>query len=298
MMETLPRTSALKVFSGNCYGVVKSSSGGILRPAIRIVRLPKLEFGASAVLLHNTVGSFPISSACADSEAVLTIEENEIEQTEIQTTYALRTVHVKFKLHRACQFGEHFLLAGEDPIFGLWDTSNAVPLQWSEGHIWTAELDIPCGKSIHFKFILKGPSGEVEWQPGPDRFLQTWESNKTIVVTEDWENLELQEIREEETTQSEYEESITDQNGLAVIFVGMEDTLTSENNPIILTQEENPIIITEESSVLVPALTPNPKPLAPEEFSLKASMDEAIVHAFVATEESNSQMAPEVIVFD
>ncbi|XP_068638419.1 uncharacterized protein [Aristolochia californica] len=280
MMEALVRSSALRVFSENCNGVLKSSSGGILGPAIRVLRLPKVETGASLVLRHKSVGSFPISCVSADSEAVLASE-----QTEIQATHGLRTVHVKFILQKACLFGEHFFLVGEDPIFGLWVPSNAVPLQWSEGHIWTAELDIPIGKSIQYKFILKGPSGEVEWQPGPDRVFQTWETGKIIVVTEDWENAELQDMREEKTTKIQDEESISSDIVLAESTVMMDETKNSENNPISLKQEENPVTITGEIPVLVPGLTPNLTPQsAAEEFSLEASTDEAIVDAIVLAE--------------
>lgn len=38
----------------------------------------------------------------------------------------------------------------------------------------------------------------ILWQQGPDRILQTWETNKTITVSEDWDNAELQTIVEEE----------------------------------------------------------------------------------------------------
>ncbi|MQL77787.1 hypothetical protein Taro_010206 [Colocasia esculenta] len=116
----------------------------------------------------------------------------------VQTkTSDLRTVHVKFKLQKPCQFGEQFLLVGEDPIFGLWDPESAVPLVWSDGHVWMAELDLPVGKEIKFKFILQGLLGEIEWQPGPDRVLQTWETSDTIIVECDWENIDDQTIMEE-----------------------------------------------------------------------------------------------------
>lgn len=58
--------------------------------------------------------------------------------------------------------------------------------------------DVPVGKSIQFKFILRGLSGEVHWQPGPDRIIQTWETAKTIVISEDWENAENQKVAEED----------------------------------------------------------------------------------------------------
>lgn len=58
---------------------------------------------------------------------------------------------------------------------------------------------MPCDKSIRYKFILKGVAGVILWQPGPDRVFQTWDTSKTIYVSEDWENAELQSITEEDT---------------------------------------------------------------------------------------------------
>ncbi|KOM51814.1 hypothetical protein LR48_Vigan09g047300 [Vigna angularis] len=87
---------------------------------------------------------------------------------------------------------------GDDPTLGSWDPLEALSMTWSEGHIWTAEKDMLVGKSIQFKFILKGKEGDIIWQPGSDRVIQTWETVNTITVCEDWENEELQKITEEE----------------------------------------------------------------------------------------------------
>ncbi|KAI3977434.1 hypothetical protein MKX01_000347 [Papaver californicum] len=116
-----------------------------------------------------------------------------------QETLQSKTVQVKFQLIRECLFGQEFLVVGDDPIFGVWDPSSAIPLKWSQGHLWTAELDVPIDKTIQFKFILKDPvTGKVIWQPGPNRVFQTWETNKTIVVFGDWDIVGLQMISEEE----------------------------------------------------------------------------------------------------
>lgn len=55
-----------------------------------------------------------------------------------------RTVRVRFQLRKECVFGEHFFILGEHPVFGggLWDPENALPLNWSDGHVWT--LDLVC----------------------------------------------------------------------------------------------------------------------------------------------------------
>lgn len=55
-------------------------------------------------------------------------------------TAPTKTVHVKFQLKKECSFGEQFFIVGDDLMFGLWDPSNAVPLNWSEEHVWKVEL--------------------------------------------------------------------------------------------------------------------------------------------------------------
>ncbi|KAF2580279.1 hypothetical protein F2Q68_00000038 [Brassica cretica] len=120
-----------------------------------------------------------------------------------------RTVRVRFQLRKECVFGEHFFVLGDHPVFGggLWDPENALPLNWSDGHVWTLDLDLPVGKLVEFKFILKAETGEVLWQPGPNRAIKTWETNKTIRICEDWENADLQMMREEDFDQEQNQSS-------------------------------------------------------------------------------------------
>ncbi|KAK9168165.1 hypothetical protein Syun_000305 [Stephania yunnanensis] len=134
---------------------------------------------------------------------------------------------VRFKLYKECQFGEQFFMVGDDASLGVWDPENAIPLEWSDGHIWTAELDVPVGKSIQFKFILKGATGKIVWQPGPDRVLQTWETKNLIVVSEDWENAEIQKIMEEELNSK--------------LFVE-EDTSHSQDESIAYTDRKSSVV--------------------------------------------------------
>lgn len=140
----------------------------------------------------------PFSSSIS-AEAISPVqahEENLVSPIQTPTSQT-KTAHVKFVLQRACMFGEQFFLVGDDPMFGLWDPCNAIPMEWSDGHLWTARMDIPVGRSIQFKFLLRGLSGEVHWQPGPDRIIRIWETENAIVVSEDWDNAESQKITEE-----------------------------------------------------------------------------------------------------
>ncbi|KAI3877753.1 hypothetical protein MKW98_020234 [Papaver atlanticum] len=121
-------------------------------------------------------------------------------KTEIpsQGKLQLKTVRVKFQLIKMCQFGQEILVVGDDPIFGDWDPSGAIPLKWSQGHFWTTELDLPISKTFHIKFILKDLSGEIIWQPGPSRFFLTLETNNKIVVTGDWNAVGIHMTTEKE----------------------------------------------------------------------------------------------------
>ncbi|KAJ3703403.1 hypothetical protein LUZ61_007108 [Rhynchospora tenuis] len=111
-------------------------------------------------------------------------------------------VHVRFVLQKECMFGERFYLVGDDPLFGLWDPSNGVPLDWSNDHIWSVQLeDVPISKKVEFKFVLVNISGEVQWQPGPNRILlldqvmaSTNSQASTITVWEDWDSAGSQTI--------------------------------------------------------------------------------------------------------
>ncbi|KAL3531699.1 hypothetical protein ACH5RR_005220 [Cinchona calisaya] len=164
-----------------------------------------LSFSSSLPLSLQRESVQPISSAqtCAANEEI-----------ETKDSTQFKTVHVKFQLQRECSFGQQFLMVGEDLMFGLWDPSSAIPLNWSEGHVWTVEMDIPCDKVMKYKFILKGGDDTILWQPGPDRILQTWETRNTITVCEDWDNAELQIIKEEDPVNHPLTESIDDDSEL------------------------------------------------------------------------------------
>ncbi|KAM5583279.1 phosphoglucan, water dikinase, chloroplastic-like [Rosa sericea] len=121
-----------------------------------------------------------------------------------------KTVHVQFQLHKKCRFGDNFLLVGNEPIIGQWNPSSAIPLNWSDGNIWTVDLDIPIDRAIQFKFILKKSTGDLLWQPGPDRILHTWDTNSTITIAEDWKNAKLQKLTEKKIV-SQNETLLTNQ---------------------------------------------------------------------------------------
>ncbi|KAG5071284.1 hypothetical protein JHK86_006495 [Glycine max] len=116
----------------------------------------------------------------------------------------------KIVIGDVCSILTMFLIVGGDPVLGSWDPLEALPMTWSEGHVWAVELDMPAGQSFQYKFILKGEGGDIIWQPGSDRLIHTWETMNRIVVLEDWENVELQKITEEDQLAEPIEEPQVD----------------------------------------------------------------------------------------
>ncbi|KAJ4834681.1 hypothetical protein Tsubulata_003578, partial [Turnera subulata] len=200
-MEALNRLPP-KIFAKNAYiSLFPPPRSTVLRPSgIGFSVSPnfkKLQYH-HLVLFGATDGSFITKTQLA-SGAVQVLSGLDTEVYELHSSRQSKTVHLKFQVQKECRFGEQFLLVGDAPMMGLWDPSSAIPLNWSEGNMWSVELDVPVDLTMNFKFILKQNDGEIVWQPGPDRFFTSWESRNTLVIAEDWENAEAQKILEEES---------------------------------------------------------------------------------------------------
>uniref|UniRef100_A0A1D1YZV9 Glucoamylase n=1 Tax=Anthurium amnicola TaxID=1678845 RepID=A0A1D1YZV9_9ARAE len=170
----------------------------------------------------------------ASSEPLQVNMESGTAEVVTQTPDVSSTVHVKFVLQKSCKFGEQFLLVGEDQMLGSWNPPDATALKWSDGHVWITEMDMPVGKEIKFKFLLRSLSGKIKWQPGPDRVLQTWETTNTIVVAGDWEN--------------EIDPKIAEEGSLVIPADGEtseESKIGAEDGEALI--EKSPVAIMEES---------------------------------------------------
>ncbi|KAL8140620.1 hypothetical protein V2J09_006641 [Rumex salicifolius] len=166
---------------------------------------------------RNLVGSLPSSLAQSSQIELEPIIEG---RSQLSDEDNLRTVCIKIQLRKECLFGEKFFIVGAQPDLGLWNPLDAVPMTWSDDHLWTAELvrsdhcdsesnvkDIPLGEPVQFKLILREISGKFLWQPGKDRVLHTWETCNIISVIEDWEDAEAQQVSEERVVNNECEKS-------------------------------------------------------------------------------------------
>ncbi|KAH7838279.1 hypothetical protein Vadar_024437 [Vaccinium darrowii] len=185
--------------------IIAHSNGNAFATSRALLKKSQINFFRSSTVGVGFSLSHPISSPHKTLQCVASLKTEvstgfDSAFAGIQTIEPSKTVHVKFQLQQECLFGEHFLLVGDDHILGCWNPLNAVPLNWSDGHFWTVELDIPVGRSIQFKYVLKRGNGEILWQPGPDRSFCAWETESTVTITEDWANAEVQKMTEEKTT--------------------------------------------------------------------------------------------------
>ncbi|MBH24548.1 MAG: hypothetical protein CMH57_08870 [Myxococcales bacterium] len=75
--------------------------------------------------------------------------------------------------HNQTQLGDQLYMVGALPELGGWDPDAAVALDPSSWPVWSAEVTLPADQEVEFKFIIKTASGEVIWEPGPNRSLST-----------------------------------------------------------------------------------------------------------------------------
>ncbi|KAJ0087899.1 hypothetical protein Patl1_31669 [Pistacia atlantica] len=197
-METLTSSASKIIFGKYRHGCFFSSKElYVNRP--QLMFLPsKRHVNGRCLQLVSLKDKTVQAISCIEADS-----QGELENAAQEYTYQSNTVHVKFQLQKKCRFGEGFFIVGDDPIFGLWNPESAIPMDWSDEHVWSVELDIPVGKSIQFKFILKKATGGILWQPGPDRTIQTWETKNTITIMEDWNDAGYQKIIEEEPMASQ-----------------------------------------------------------------------------------------------
>ncbi|KAJ6865251.1 hypothetical protein NC651_035733 [Populus alba x Populus x berolinensis] len=164
-------------------------------------------------------------------------------------------------------------------------------------------MDIPVGKSIQFKFILKGIAEKIFWQRGPDRILQTWETSNTIVVWEDWEDAALQKITEEEPSANGSEEPAVNPESLIVaenLTCQKEELVSDMSNGAVTVDvssnpEKKPSPVTCKKAIVADNISPEQeKPLAIVADNISPAQEKPL--AIVADNISDSEGASAVNV--
>lgn len=50
-------------------------------------------------------------------------------------------------------FGEHVSVVGSDESLGGWEVARGPELNWSEGHVWSAVVEVPAEVPLEYKFV-------------------------------------------------------------------------------------------------------------------------------------------------
>jgi Starch binding domain len=57
-------------------------------------------------------------------------------------------VKITFAVPYRCYFGQHICLVGSEDGLGKWDVKRGLAMQWTDGDVWTADLELQA-KWVH-----------------------------------------------------------------------------------------------------------------------------------------------------
>ncbi|CAD7695205.1 unnamed protein product [Ostreobium quekettii] len=95
---------------------------------------------------------------------------------------------VTFEVQRHVDYGDSLCVVGDAEALGGWDPCNGVVMEWREGDIWTAQVELPLKETIQYKYIVKHEDArEVEWQPGENEVHSVEAEGK---VVDEWQRFD------------------------------------------------------------------------------------------------------------
>eukprot|EP00878_Enallax_costatus_P020874 GHUV01022084.1.p1 GENE.GHUV01022084.1~~GHUV01022084.1.p1 ORF type:complete len:892 (+),score=366.24 GHUV01022084.1:207-2882(+) len=80
-------------------------------------------------------------------------------------------VRVTIAIQKRVSFGERIAVVGETDALGHWRPCDGVPLTWSGGDVWSAEISLQPGMH-EFKVVTVKPDGNAEWELGSNRVIE------------------------------------------------------------------------------------------------------------------------------
>ena len=86
---------------------------------------------------------------------VVAFADEALEEEQAGTDVA--TARVRVQVIKQVYWGEHLRVVGGAAALGGWEVGAAPELAWSEGHRWSATLDLPVGVALDFKLVRVSP---------------------------------------------------------------------------------------------------------------------------------------------
>jgi hypothetical protein len=157
--------------------------------------------------------------------------------SEAQVKYVTNdygVVRIKFTVHKPCEFGLRVGVVGNLETLGSWDSSRALQLDWSDGHMWYGEAEVPLGeivvgddsvtpspgaKSIEYKYVIQSSDGSVHWMEGENLHIPSLEYGTTALLVQDswgygYREIQFERLAEESMLELLRQEEMSTKNAL------------------------------------------------------------------------------------
>ena len=131
-------------------------------------------------------------------------------------------VRIEFQVHKCCEFGRRVAVIGNLAGLGAWTSSQALALEWNDGHIWSGSITVPLEEilkkndsshALEYKYIVQSsihPADEsqVEWMPGDNLHIPAMEYGTTALSVQDTWGFGYREIQFERLAEERMKEMI------------------------------------------------------------------------------------------
>ena len=80
---------------------------------------------------------------------------------------------LSFKIDYQTIWGQVIFLSGSTVEFGEWDPSRALQMRSFVPGEWEVDCTFPSGKLLEYKYLIKDEDGNINWEGGKNRLLET-----------------------------------------------------------------------------------------------------------------------------
>ena len=130
-----------------------------------------------------------LNGNAVDSQGTLVkpVDRPSVPAMSAEIVGAKKMAKVTFWLKFHVEYGQHVCLVGGSPELGDWILSDSIDLQWSEGDMWHATLELPANSVVEYKYVVVGHGGHaVAWQSGNNSVLALAEGDEEVEVHDNW----------------------------------------------------------------------------------------------------------------
>jgi hypothetical protein len=177
LLERRAKQRSLKASQGAVPSSSSSSSSSTVAPAT-----PQHKSSAisNVVTPERQSVTIPSSLAAAGGSSLTSVEPSSVSE-------ARRAVRVRFWLNLHVNYGEYLVVIGGCPELGSWIISQAAVMNWSDGDMWNATVEIPAGGVYEYKYVIVGPGGHAAaWQAGNNSVLAVRRDDESLEVYDNW----------------------------------------------------------------------------------------------------------------